>query len=661
MTSDGSSPPSSTTSRSQRAPRPPARCPRRHAPERVLQRLDWQVVRRLDGLLQGDYRSLFHGAGVDLAALREYQPGDDVRYIDWNVTARMDVPYVRELPRGPRDHGWFLLDLSPSVDFGTAEATAGTSGACSSTSSPRWRGSSPGAATGWARSLYATARRAAHPGARRPPPGAPAHRGAASTSPAWPARRTPTSRRCSRRALRDDPAPLARRRRLRLHQPAGLGGAARASCSGATRCSPSGSYDPREVELPDVGPVILEDAETGERSTWTRTTPASASASRRGAGARGGHRGRPSAGGRGRRDAVHGRGPRARHRADGLPPTSAVRGSAVSFLWPWMLALARAPPAGLARVSRHRRRRRGRIAALGAALGAAVPAPGPSRLRGRVGRPDRAAALDASCVALARPQARCRCRTRRARSSSPSTSPAAWRPPTWRPRASTWPRRSPTPRGGDAGGVLMGVVAFSDAGLAVHAAHERSGGRRAAIDRLGPALGTSLGEGMLAALDAIAEVEAQTPAEYYSNARPSRAPAPVEPGSTVGARGPADRRREHGRAEPPRGRPLAARSGHPGAHRRHGHGRRARRSTSTASPSTRRSIDRDAPGGRARDRRQVPPRGRCGAAGLDLRRPAAPARDARRVDRGHRAARGRGRAAAPPGGLTSLLGHGRLP
>lgn len=91
------------------------------APEAILQRLDWQVVRRLDGLLQGDYRSLFHGAGVDLAGLREYQPGDDVRYIDWNVTARMATPWVREYNEDREITAWFLLDLSPSVDFGTVD------------------------------------------------------------------------------------------------------------------------------------------------------------------------------------------------------------------------------------------------------------------------------------------------------------------------------------------------------------------------------------------------------------------------------------------------------------------------------------------------------------------------------------------------------------
>src|SRR4030095_12699092 len=90
-------------------------------PERILQRLDWQVIRRLDGLQQGDYRSLFYGYGIDFADLREYQPQDDIRYIDWNVTARMDTPYVRQYVEDREITAWFLLDLSPSVDFGPQE------------------------------------------------------------------------------------------------------------------------------------------------------------------------------------------------------------------------------------------------------------------------------------------------------------------------------------------------------------------------------------------------------------------------------------------------------------------------------------------------------------------------------------------------------------
>ena len=90
-------------------------------PERVLHRLDWQLLRRLDGILHGDYRSLFMGGGIDFAELREYQPPDDIRHIDWNVTARMDAPYVRRYMEDREVTAWFLLDLSPSMAFGALE------------------------------------------------------------------------------------------------------------------------------------------------------------------------------------------------------------------------------------------------------------------------------------------------------------------------------------------------------------------------------------------------------------------------------------------------------------------------------------------------------------------------------------------------------------
>jgi uncharacterized protein (DUF58 family) len=89
-------------------------------PERLLRRLEWTVLRRLDGLLQGDYRTLFRGFGLDLADLREYQLHDDVRYIDWNVTARLQTPHVREFQEDREVAAWFLLDLSPSIDFGSS-------------------------------------------------------------------------------------------------------------------------------------------------------------------------------------------------------------------------------------------------------------------------------------------------------------------------------------------------------------------------------------------------------------------------------------------------------------------------------------------------------------------------------------------------------------
>ena len=88
-------------------------------PEKILLWLEWTVIRRLDGLLHGDYRSLFRGFGVDLADLREYQFHDDVRHIDWNVTARLQTPYVRVYNEDRDVTAWFLLDLSPSVSFGS--------------------------------------------------------------------------------------------------------------------------------------------------------------------------------------------------------------------------------------------------------------------------------------------------------------------------------------------------------------------------------------------------------------------------------------------------------------------------------------------------------------------------------------------------------------
>ncbi len=87
--------------------------------ESILQRLEWTVIKRLDGLLQGDYRSLFRGFGLDLADLREYQTSDDVRFIDWNVTARMNSPYVREFQEDREVTAWFMMDLSASIDFGS--------------------------------------------------------------------------------------------------------------------------------------------------------------------------------------------------------------------------------------------------------------------------------------------------------------------------------------------------------------------------------------------------------------------------------------------------------------------------------------------------------------------------------------------------------------
>jgi uncharacterized protein (DUF58 family) len=93
------------------------------APDRLLRRLEWQVVRRLDGRLQGSYRTVFRGAGIDFTDLRGYMPEDDVRHIDWNVTARLDEPYIRQYTEDREVTAWLVLDQSASMRFG-----AGTGG-----------------------------------------------------------------------------------------------------------------------------------------------------------------------------------------------------------------------------------------------------------------------------------------------------------------------------------------------------------------------------------------------------------------------------------------------------------------------------------------------------------------------------------------------------
>jgi uncharacterized protein (DUF58 family) len=93
----------------------------RNTAHSVLSRIEWTALKRLDGLLQGDYRTLLRGSGLDLADLREYQFHDDVRHIDWNVTARMQTPYVRQFSEDRDMNVWFLVDLSPSADFGSGD------------------------------------------------------------------------------------------------------------------------------------------------------------------------------------------------------------------------------------------------------------------------------------------------------------------------------------------------------------------------------------------------------------------------------------------------------------------------------------------------------------------------------------------------------------
>jgi uncharacterized protein (DUF58 family) len=90
----------------------------RTAPERLLARLEWRVVRRLDGRLVGDHRTAHRGTGTDLVGLREYVEGDDARHIDWNVTARLNEPQLRVFAEDRELTAWLVLDRSASMTVG---------------------------------------------------------------------------------------------------------------------------------------------------------------------------------------------------------------------------------------------------------------------------------------------------------------------------------------------------------------------------------------------------------------------------------------------------------------------------------------------------------------------------------------------------------------
>jgi uncharacterized protein (DUF58 family) len=89
--------------------------------EEILRRLTLDVNRRLDGMLHGDFLGLVPGRGSEPGETRAYEPGDDVRRIDWNVTARMQTPHIRETIADRELEAWMLIDRSARLDFGTAD------------------------------------------------------------------------------------------------------------------------------------------------------------------------------------------------------------------------------------------------------------------------------------------------------------------------------------------------------------------------------------------------------------------------------------------------------------------------------------------------------------------------------------------------------------
>jgi uncharacterized protein (DUF58 family) len=106
-------------------PPAPERTPERPGPgavpPAVLRSLDLAVMRRVESLMPGEHLTPQVGAGIELAGIRPYRPGDDVRYLDWNVTARLREPHVRVHVGERALTSWLVLDVSASMGFGTAD------------------------------------------------------------------------------------------------------------------------------------------------------------------------------------------------------------------------------------------------------------------------------------------------------------------------------------------------------------------------------------------------------------------------------------------------------------------------------------------------------------------------------------------------------------
>lgn len=98
------------------------------APERLLLRLEWRVLRRLDGRMQGAYRTPYRGSGLDFAGLRPYVEEDDARHIDWNATARLDEPQVRQFTEDRELTAWLVLDRSASMAVAAKRDVSGELG-----------------------------------------------------------------------------------------------------------------------------------------------------------------------------------------------------------------------------------------------------------------------------------------------------------------------------------------------------------------------------------------------------------------------------------------------------------------------------------------------------------------------------------------------------
>lgn len=235
--------------------------------QEALRALELTVRRRLDGLLQGNHLGLVPGPGTESGEARVYQPGDDVRRIDWAVTARTTEPHIRQTVADRELETWVALDLSASLDFGTAAcdkrelAIAGTAAIAHLTAGG---GNRLGVVASNGQRLVREPARGGHDYARallrkiaetpRAPEGT---RGDLRTLVE--SLRRPPRRRGLAVIVSDFLGPIDWQRALR-------GLSARHSLLAIE------IVDPRDIELPEVGNVLLSDPETGKQREVT-TTP----------------------------------------------------------------------------------------------------------------------------------------------------------------------------------------------------------------------------------------------------------------------------------------------------------------------------------------------------------------------------------------------------
>nr|WP_153213184.1 DUF58 domain-containing protein [Rhodococcus sp. MS13] len=232
-----------------------------------MRTLELTVRRRLDGVLHGDHLGLIPGPGSEPGDAREYQPGDDVRQMDWSVTARTTHPHVRQSVADRELETWLVIDLSASLDFGTAgceKRDLVVAAAAAITHLTSSGGNRVGA-------IISTGAQTTRIPARGGRIHAQAMLRKIATTPHAPdgvrgdlvgaieALRRPQRRRGLAVVISDFLGPIDWERSLR-------------AISGRHDVLGVEVVDPRDLELPDVGDVVLHDPESGRTREFT-TTP----------------------------------------------------------------------------------------------------------------------------------------------------------------------------------------------------------------------------------------------------------------------------------------------------------------------------------------------------------------------------------------------------